>query len=160
MTAGQQQEEELIVVGVDGSDQSKDALRWAVRQASLTGAAVEAVMAWEWPNTYGWAPPVEQDFESLATQVLKDTVDEVVGSESNVEVRQVVAEGGAARILLHEAKKADLLVVGSRGHGGFAGTLLGSVSQHCVQHALCPVVILRGQHPVPETPAKPDKQTA
>lgn len=146
MTSSQDRDAQRIVVGVDGSDSSEHALRWALRQAALTGSVIDAVMAWEWPNTFGWAPPVEQDFESLAAQVLTDTVAKVAGPDSSIEVRLTVAEGNAARVLLHSAKGADLLVVGNRGHGGFTGTLLGSVSQHCVQHATCPVLVWRSPH--------------
>jgi nucleotide-binding universal stress UspA family protein len=146
MTSSQDRDAQRIVVGVDGSGPSEHALRWALREAGLTGSVVDAVMAWEWPNTFGWAPPVELDVESLAAQVLADTVAKVAGPDGPVEVRLTVAEGNAARVLLHAAKGANLLVVGSRGHGGFAGTLLGSVSQHCVQHATCPVLVWRGPH--------------
>ena len=139
-----------IVVGVDGSPSAGEALRWAVRQAELTGATVEAVIAWHPPlmvGGYGW-PPVgvleTTDFGKLAGRVLADSIAAAVGSESPVPVTPVVAEGNPAQVLLDAAAGADLLVVGSRGHGGFAEALLGSVSQHCVHHARCPVVVIRG----------------
>ena len=137
-----------IVVGVDGSPSSQEALRWAVRQAGLTGAAVEAIIAWHFPlmvGGYGW-PSVgaleTADFGKLAAKTLTDTIGTVAGS--GAVVAAVVREGNAAQVLIDAASDADLLVVGSRGHGGFAEALLGSVSQHCVHHAPCPVVIIRG----------------
>ncbi len=114
-----------VVVGVDGSEASADALRWAVRYARMTGATVRAVTVWHYPASFGWAPTTaipEMDLEGDARQALKETLEQVVGAED-----------------------ADLLVVGSRGHGAFAGMLLGSVSEHCVHHATCPVVVIR--HP-------------
>jgi nucleotide-binding universal stress UspA family protein len=136
-----------IVVGVDVSPSSLAALRWALRQAELTGAAVEPVMAWQGPTTLGWALDDEVDFEARTRQMLGDAVAKETAGNGQVEVHPRVAEGNAARVLLDAARGAELLVVGSRGHGGFAGALLGSVSQHCVQHADCPVVVLRGAHP-------------
>ena len=86
----------------------------------------------------------ETDYGALAAKVLADAVSQAVGPESKARVRQVVAEGNTAEVLLDAAEGADLLVVGSRGHGGFARALLGSVSQHCTHHAHCPVVVTRG----------------
>jgi nucleotide-binding universal stress UspA family protein len=138
-------QERRIVVGVDGSDSSKAALRWAIRQAKLTGGSVEAVTVWRFPSTYGWAPGPDgmPDLEGTAKRTLIMALAEVSGLEPGVPVRPVVTEGDTARALLHAAKGADLLVVGSRGHGGFASTLLGSVSMHCVLHAPCPVLVFR-----------------
>jgi nucleotide-binding universal stress UspA family protein len=134
-----------IVVGVDGSASSKAALAWAVKQARLSGAVVEAVMAWEFPAAYGYMMPVpgEVDFADIAAGVVADAIAEVSASDEHVKIRSRVAEGNAAQVLLEASEGAELLVVGSRGHGGFTGALLGSVSQHCVQHATCPVVIIR-----------------
>jgi nucleotide-binding universal stress UspA family protein len=140
-----------IVAGVDGSPSSVSALRWAIRQAGLTGSEVDAVMAWHYPATavgYGFAPAgTEQgyDFKAIAEKVLADAITNCADPASDVRVRAQVIEGNAAQVLLDAAAGADLLVVGSRGHGGFAGALLGSVSQHSVQHATCPVVVIRGQ---------------
>jgi nucleotide-binding universal stress UspA family protein len=143
-----------IVVGVDGSPSSQPALRWAVRQARLTGGTVDAVMAWEYPSAiggYGWAPAAmidDWDFAEIATKALADAIGGVVNADSGVSVRPLVVEGNPAEALLDAAAGADLLVVGSRGHGGFAGALLGSVSQHCVHYAPCPVAVIRGdRHP-------------
>ena len=145
MSTGHGQDNRRIVVGVDGSASSKAALRWAMRQAQLTGAEVEAVTAWWYPTGYGMAPVSDGaiDFEGDARKVLAGALAEVCGVAPDVVVRSCVAEGHPAELLLREAVGADLLVVGSRGHGGFAAALLGSVSQHCVQHATCPVLVMR-----------------
>lgn len=138
-------QERRIVVGVDGSESSKAALRWAIRQAKLTGESVDAVIAWRIPSSYGWAPyPVSMpDLEGDAKSVLIAALAEVSALEPDVLVRPIVTEGNAAEALLRAAKGADLLVVGSRGHGEFASALLGSVSMHCVLHAPCPVLVFR-----------------
>jgi nucleotide-binding universal stress UspA family protein len=139
-----------IVAGVDGSPSSVGALRWAVRQAALTGAAVDAVIGWHYPvaaSGYGWAPTGWDegfDFKENAGKTLADAISNAVDPGSDVRVRARVVEGNPAQVLLDASDCADLLVVGSRGHGGFAEALLGSVSQHCVHHAHCPVVVIRG----------------
>ncbi|MDH6574689.1 universal stress protein [Kitasatospora sp. MAP5-34] len=133
-----------IVVGVDGSPSSKQALRWAVGQARLTGAVVEAVICWLFPTMYGRAPmSVDRELGHVAGKVLAQAVDETVGDDPPAEIRESAVLGNAAEVLLERSHGAELLVVGSRGHGGFAGALLGSVGQHCVQHAHCPVVVVR-----------------
>jgi nucleotide-binding universal stress UspA family protein len=138
-----------IVVGVDGSPSSKAALAWAVGQARLTGASVEAVIAWHYPAMAGGVPFTPagmlegSDFGDFAATVLSDAIKEKVDPAERVKVSLTVREGNAAQVLLEVAEGADLLVVGSRGHGGFTEALLGSVSQACVHHALCPVVIIR-----------------
>jgi nucleotide-binding universal stress UspA family protein len=141
-----------IVVGVDGSPASQQALAWAIGQAELTGAAVEAVIAWHNPLVVGGMPvgPVavlqESDFGKFAATTLSQTISDIVGANVRVSVTPVVQEGNAAQVLIDAADGADLLVLGSRGYGGFVEALLGSVSQHCVHHARCPVVIIRGEH--------------
>jgi len=134
-----------IVVGVDGSDCSKDALRWAARQAEFTGATVDAVFAWEFPVFYGWAPADSEDLNFLrfAEQALAQAVDDVFGPDHPGWLRTRVVEGHAAQVLVEASAEAGLLVVGSRGHGRFAGALLGSVSTYCVHHAHCPVTVIR-----------------
>jgi nucleotide-binding universal stress UspA family protein len=142
--SSQREREHRIVVGIDGSASSKAALSWAVRQARLTSATVEAVIAWEFPTTYGYpAPTLNVDFEKIAAQVLADTIAEVAGPDAPVTIKSTVVEGNAARALLDASAGAELLVIGSRGHGGFVEALLGSVGQHCVHHATCPVVVIR-----------------
>jgi nucleotide-binding universal stress UspA family protein len=147
-----------IVVGVDGSEPSARALRWALRQAELTGGVVEAVAAWEYPQYYTWGgmPSLGPDevgtFEEAARRALEETVRKTAGPEPGARIRTRVAHGQAARALLDAAEGAALLVLGSRGHGGFAGALLGSVGQHCIQHAHCPVVVIRGEPSAEERP--------
>lgn len=144
MAAGRADESGLIVVGVDGSASSKEALRWAAHQAELTGAAVSAVIAWEYPSLYGWGAALPgEDFAATAGAVLAEAVRETLGQTPSVEVRESVEVGHPAQVLLNASRDAQLLVVGSRGHGGVTGALLGSVSQHCANHARCPVVIIR-----------------
>jgi len=139
------QKDSVIVVGVDGSESSLQALQWAVGLTDATGAKLEAVMAWEWPNVWGPTPtwPPDQDPAEETRKLLAQAVDSVLGPGSAQKVQQVVTEGHAASVLIAASEHADLLVVGSRGHGTFAGALLGSVSQHCVTHAVCPVVVVR-----------------
>jgi len=135
-----------IVVGVDGSESSRDALRWAARQAEVTKSELRAVMSWDIPAmAYMSSMPVGYDWESDTRQVLDATIDEVLGSTPRTDVTTVVVEGRPAPVLLEQSRDADLLVVGSRGHGAFTGMLLGSVSEHCVSHASCPVVVVRSQ---------------
>jgi len=146
---GQNGSAELIVVGADGSSSSQAALTWAVRQAELTGGTVQAVIAWQYPAVvagYGWAPVAmidTTDLGEIAAKTVNDMVADVVDPASDVRVSTLVREGNPARVLLDAAQGADLLVVGSRGHGGFAGAMLGSVSQHCLHHSPCPVVVIR-----------------
>ena len=139
-----------IVAGVDGSASSIAALRWAVEQAEVMGGSVDAVMAWEFPvagGSYGWAPTApfdDTDYRELAAKTLNAAV-EAVGPPPGVPVRQSVAEGNPAQVLLDAARDADLLVVGNRGHGAFIDALIGSVSVRCLHHATCPVVVVRDQ---------------
>jgi nucleotide-binding universal stress UspA family protein len=141
-----------IVVGVDGSESSQKALAWAVRQARLTGGSIDAVIAWHYPAMGGYglaaSPEVyETDYRELAAKILNDTVSATPGTDGEVTIRQLVRHDSPAPALLEAASGADLLVVGSRGHGGFAGLLLGSVSQQCAHHAPCPIVIVRAHGP-------------
>ncbi|HUA30124.1 MAG TPA: universal stress protein [Streptosporangiaceae bacterium] len=137
--------EHRIVVGVDGSVPSKAALAWAIGQAGLTGAMVEAVIAWEFPTMVGYPMLVSDvDWQDQAAHVLGDAVADVTGGGTEpVKIMNRVVQGNAAQVLLDESAGADLLIVGSRGHGGFVEALLGSTGQHCVQHATCPVVVIR-----------------
>ena len=149
MPGQQHSEGQLIVAGVDGSASSLAALRRAVRQAELTGATVDAVIAWQYPASavgFGWsAVSDDSDYEELAAKTVAEAINQAVDPGTDVRVRPVVVHGYPAQVLIEYAVDAGLLVVGSRGHGGFAGALLGSVSQHCTHHAPCPVVVIRGQ---------------
>jgi len=135
-----------IVVGVDGSDSSRQALVWALRQATLTSATLRVVACWDYPVAYGWTPPNLCDFnpEPDVRRVLDELVDEVVPGDAQRSVQRVVLRGHPAQGLVEQAEGAALLVVGTRGHGGFTGLLLGSVGEYCVTHAPCPVVVVHG----------------
>jgi nucleotide-binding universal stress UspA family protein len=136
-----------IVVGVDGSDSARAALRWAMRHAKLGGGRVEAVIAWRHPTTYDWEPTgIAGDFEGGARLTLSETLAALDGEEPGVSVRPLVAEGHPVEVLLHTAKGADLLVLGCRGRGGITSAVLGSVTLHCVLRAHCPVLVHR-EHP-------------
>jgi nucleotide-binding universal stress UspA family protein len=134
----------VIVVGVDGSDASKEALRWAARQAELTDACLRVITSWHPPViVYGPVPMPEVDYSVAAGRVLQNTIKEILGDPPRVASTSQVVEGPPAMSLIQSAATADLLVVGSRGHGAFVGMLLGSVASHCVSHAPCPVVVVR-----------------
>jgi nucleotide-binding universal stress UspA family protein len=140
----------LIIAGVDGSDESRVALQWAYDEAAHHGASLTVVMTWH-PPALPQSPPygalTEKDYESQPRLEALGVLDRLVaGLETRtpeVDVRTAIEEGSPARVLIERSKGADLVVVGSRGHGGFAGMLLGSVSQHLVTHAECPVVVVR-----------------
>jgi nucleotide-binding universal stress UspA family protein len=144
MTTTQEGTSHRIVVGIDGSPSSLDALNWAVRQAELTGATLEALTSWEWPINYGAVYlPDGYDPAAEARKVLDEAVEAIREGHPAVTIRPVIVEGHPAMSLLEASRDADLLVVGSRGHGQFSGMLLGSVSQHCSHHAPCPILIVR-----------------
>jgi nucleotide-binding universal stress UspA family protein len=136
-----------VVVGVDGSDGAQEALRFAVEEARLRGAVVRAVMAWN-PDSlaYGggaWGPMVDPTRLEESTRAALDAAVDKIEADGAAVIERVVATGQPARVLVEQARGADMLVVGSRGHGGFAGLLLGSVGHQCAQHAPCPVTIVR-----------------
>lgn len=138
-----------IVVGVDGSDSSQRALDWALDEARLRTGQVHIVTAWHYP-AIGDAAGRAEDHEAFGNTA-RTIHDAAVkkASEAGVPVTGDVVEGHPADVLVKTSAGADLLVVGSRGHGGFAGMLLGSVSSHAVQHASCPVLVVRaGAGPV------------
>jgi len=149
MIAQEQAQDRRIVVGVDNSAGSAHALRWALAYARQTGGSVEAVTAWQVPAmyayAYGWTPTGIDNAGIIryAEKSLTETVTQALGGQGDpVAVTTRVIDGPAAQVLLTAGKGAELLVLGSRGHGAFAGMLLGSVSQHCVQHAACPTVVI------------------
>ena len=140
---------DVIVVGIDGSEASKARYRWAVEEARLRHAHIQAVHAW-------WVVPMLKPGGQLAPDAtdsgaedairthLGTFVTETVGEQTEVEITPVAVQGEQASVaLVDAAKDADLLVVGSRGAGGFSGLLLGSISQQCAHHAPCPIVIVR-----------------
>lgn len=141
-------QENRIVVGVDGSEGSLKALRWALDQAAVTGSEIECVYAWDsplfWSAGIGWIPPQDMELpEETGEAMLRELVTKVAGPAPAVPIRLRPMAGGPAKVLMEAAAGAALLVVGNRGHGPFAEVLLGSVSLQAVSHAPCPVVVVR-----------------
>jgi Universal stress protein UspA and related nucleotide-binding proteins len=132
-----------IVVGVDGSDPSLDALRTATRLAEALHASVEAVIAWSQPIAVSaYAVSLMPDLIEGARDTVETAADSVFGKNKPEWFSVAVREGSAAHVLITASEGAEMLVVGSRGHGGFAGLLLGSVSAECAEHAACPVLVV------------------
>ncbi|WP_338748927.1 universal stress protein [Janibacter alittae] len=133
-----------VIAGVDGSKDSGRALKWAADYAQQAGAPLQALITWEVSTLYGdtfsgeWdSTAVEQKHREVAEKLVSDTL----GGGAQVDVR--VEKGNASEVLVRESKDAQLIVVGSRGFGGFRGMLLGSVSHHLVTHARCPVTVMQ-----------------
>jgi nucleotide-binding universal stress UspA family protein len=141
--------DKVIVVGVDGSDSSVDALKWAAGQAKLIGASLRVVSVWHYPVSLGWAPAWPDDWDpgAEAKKALAAVVERELGADPGVSVEQEVLEGHPAEVLVAftEQNRIELLVLGSRGHGAFTGMLIGSTSEFSASHAHCPVVIVRHQ---------------
>ena len=136
-----------IVVGVDGSENAIQALHFAIEEARIRGAELRAVSAWHVPPAVygaGWAPASTDldEFRKLAEGSLRQSVEEAGAAEAGVQVTPVLREGHPVDVLLAESEDADLLVVGTRGLGGFKQLVLGSVSGQVAHHAACPVVIV------------------
>lgn len=138
-----------VVVGVDGSEGSLAALRWAVRYGAATDTPVRAVLAWHYPTAAsvppkGHAPEeVSKEVQGEEVGILREAIAKVAPDVPEADVHGAVVYGHPAEALISESGRADLLVVGRRGHGGFLRMHLGSVSQHCVTSAECPVVVVR-----------------
>lgn len=132
-----------IVVGVDGSPESVVALRWAKKLAVPLGATIKAVSVWHADMFFGPFSISASDGESIMREVLKDALAEAFGDDPPNGLIEVCRTGRPSEILLQEGASAQLLIVGSRGHGGFAGLLLGSVGSSCAAHASCPVLVVR-----------------
>lgn len=146
---------DLIVVGVDGSEGSRRALRWAIAEGRRTGSAVEAITAWSWDGLGGamlaaTSPRIERE---LAEQVSRHELNLVLADtgSSSPAAREVV-EGHPVKALLTAARRARMLVLGSHGHGRLHHAVLGSISEECVRHATCPVVVVPLPHHDAETP--------
>jgi nucleotide-binding universal stress UspA family protein len=134
-----------IIVGVDGSGPSVEALQEAQKLAVPLGAEVEALACWEYPNMYDTYVAIGiGGFKERAEELLQEAITSAFGAEKPRNVHTRLIEGFARSVLVDASKDADLLVLGRRGHGGFAGLLLGSVSSACVAHAHCPVLVVRG----------------
>ena len=131
-----------VVVGFDGSSGAMAALRWAYGEAKLRKAPLRVIHAISSFNSY---PSIAVDVGAIhqhAAELLDTAVREVAGDDQVDGIDRLLFDGSAAKVLVTAVDDNDLLVVGSRGHGGFAGLLLGSVSQQCIQHAPCPVVVI------------------
>ena len=146
--------ENRIVVGVEGSGGARAALRWAIKEARHRGAYVDVVTAYS--TTYvpaspdfNYVPLDPIDLEAEVQRMQDSIIDEVLAEvdSGGVEVKRRMVRGRAADTLIAESANAAMLVVGSRGRGGFRGLLLGSVSQQIAQHGSCPVVIVRPDLP-------------
>jgi len=136
-----------IVVGVDGSEESIAALRWAIHEAQVRGASLDVVHAWQFPyitDVAGMAVAAigEEELQQAARDLLDRTIAAAGPVPAGLRVEPILAHGTPVQTLLDAAKGADLLVVGTRGRGGFTGLLLGSVSHQCTHHAPCPVVVV------------------
>ncbi len=135
----------IIVVGIDGSDSSIAAARWACRQARIDGSAIELVTAWQWPISWGPAMPLPDDYDPGAD--MQAMLDDIAGALTrefpDVRLHARTVKGHPAVVLVEASRHADLLVVSSRGHGEVSGVLIGSVSLHCVTHAAAPVLVYR-----------------
>ena len=134
-----------VVVGVDGSPPSFRALQWALGYASATKSPVDVVVAWEWPASLAWSAPFPSNFDpnSSAEQMLDHLVAQKRAEYPDLEIDGRVVQGDPATVLESASHGAALLVVAQRGHGELVGMLLGSVSEHCVTHAHCPVLVYR-----------------
>ena len=140
-------EPKTIVVGIDGSPGSRKALTWAAAEAAVHGAELVVVNVWE----HTLMPPagsvsvseryVPENSQSTADELVQ-IIKEELGDDPPVVVRPQVKQGRPAKVLIDESANADLLVVGKRGHGGFKGLVLGSVSQHVAAYAKCPVTVV------------------
>jgi nucleotide-binding universal stress UspA family protein len=137
-----------IVVGVDGSPGSRKALAWAAAEAADHGADLHVFNVWE----HTLLPPAGSvsvseryvpDLSQRTAEELVQVIREELGDDPPVLVQPHVKQGRPAKVLIDESAGADLLVVGERGHGGFAGLVLGSVSQHVAAYAKCPVTVVR-----------------
>jgi nucleotide-binding universal stress UspA family protein len=133
-----------VVVGVDGSDDSIAALRAGAWAAALRRATLTAVTAWAAPLVYGQALAIVPDLQTAAEETLGQALEDAFHGTPIIPVESIVRAGTPAGVLVDESRGAELLVVGSRGHGGFAGLLLGSVSMACTVHAHCPVLVMHG----------------
>jgi nucleotide-binding universal stress UspA family protein len=132
----------VVVVGVDGSTGSRDAVRWAADYARMAGAELRAVASWRWPNYVTRIPP-GADLEADTRRTLQEVVAAIRAEFPEVPVSERVIEGPGGPALLSQAADATLLVVGAWGRATYPGMLLGSVAEYCVRNGPCPVVVVR-----------------
>ena len=144
-----------IVVGVDGSAPSLAALHWAVDEARQRHATVEVLHSWMIPTSDPYVPIAmsPETFRAGAQHVLNEALADLDVPLGDPVITTNVIQGSAVRALVDASEGADLLVVGSHGHSGIAGVLLGSVTQRVLHHSHCPVVVVRDS-PVPAGAAR------
>ncbi|MGW4458021.1 universal stress protein [Streptomyces albidoflavus] len=152
MTENAPETRPVIVAGVDGSPTSREALRWAAEEARLRTATLRVVCGWEWSSPFNLIGPALEyaapdadtpSMEELTRAKAEEVVGETLGEEPGVPVEVRVVQGPATRVLVDASEGATLIVVGTRGHSGLKGAVLGSVSRHVTQHARCNVVVVR-----------------
>jgi nucleotide-binding universal stress UspA family protein len=131
-----------IVVGYDGSPSAESALDRSISMAQALGVPLRLISTWQYPTSYGGYPLTDWTPEEDARIMIDAALVVRFGSDVPTWFSSATVQGGAARVLLHESRDAQMLVVGSRGHGGFVGLLLGSVSSACAEHASCPVLVM------------------
>jgi nucleotide-binding universal stress UspA family protein len=152
-----------IVVGIDGSDGGDRALRWAVAEAARHGGTVQAISTWSWAATEAAllagigrdderAGIGRDDEREAAERILDAAVAQATADHPDVTVAAEAVEGDPAAVLTHAARDADLLVLGSHGHGRLFHAVLGSVSEQCIRAAVCPVVVVPVPHHERATP--------
>lgn len=133
-----------FVVGVDGSEGSAKALDWAIAEAVRSPATLELVTAWMFPMALGYVfARTPAEVRQQVQQIADMSASHVAAMAPDVSVRSILREAEAGPALVELSNGADLLVVGSRGHGGLREMLLGSVGTYCARHAHCPIVIVR-----------------
>lgn len=136
-----------IVVGIDGSESSKVALQWAAKLAPTISEAIDVFVVWEYPMMLGWEGGIPDWLrpDETAKKILDETLKSVFGEHLPSGLVGRIHQGHPANVLLEASKSAKMLIVGSRGHGGFTGLLLGSVSSACAEHSVCPVLVVHGK---------------
>ncbi len=133
-----------IVVGIDGSDGSYQALEWAATYAAETGRSILAICAWEYPASYGfYVGEGVWDLGATSRVMAEEQVAKAQEQHPAARSDRKVVEGHPGQALVEASEGASLLVVGCRGRGGFIGMLVGSTSTHCVHAAACPVLVYR-----------------
>ncbi|MHA7238712.1 universal stress protein [Arthrobacter sp. TMS1-12-1] len=147
----------VIVVGVDGSEESIAALELAASLVPLAGDIIRAVTVWQYPIGFGTFAPITWNPDELAETALDHALSAAFRDEPPCPVERLVLQGPTAQVLIDQSRTASMIVVGSRGHGGFVGLLLGSVSSAVAERSACPVVIAHGtlKSPDGEAAAQP-----
>lgn len=135
---------QTVVAGIDGSDESQRALRWAVEYVQKVGGLVHAITVWHQPVQFGYRLPTsDSELETRARQQLESAVEAVRGEFPSVDVRSRLIRGHVVDELVGLSPQADMMVLGNKGHGAFTGMMVGSVALKLVHHARCPVLVVR-----------------